>query len=298
MQKHASSSAQEAFKTFFAPLPTSSEDAVYYDREPIALAYSSDFSRLHFHDRYEIGFCEDGEGLLCSDGVFSSFSTGDVLFVPPSKAHYAHSLHADRACRLRFYYIAPDALPSLPIPQERLNALLDRIPSVLRAGEHPQALATLGGILHDGALTESKKSAILLRLSTLLLESEQTALPSDTSAARAEHAQNEATALAEFLSLHYRDEHTSAELAALFHLSESQLRRRFVAEYGLPPIAYRTVLRCKIAAELLVRSELSVAQIAERVGYASASDFYRSFRKARGISPSQYREQKKNGIIS
>ena len=295
MQKRAYSSQSTPFKQFFAPLPTASESAIYYDREPISLCYSTDFTKLHFHDRYEIGFCEEGEGLICSNGVFSSFAQGEILFIPPNQAHYAHALYADRPCRLRFYYIAPSALPHLANCQDRLAATLECIPSVLRESEHPQAVATLGGILHNGSLSESKKAAILLRTATFLIEA-ASLFPSPLSADSASHIpSNEATQLAEFLSLHYRDHTTAAELSALFHLSESQMRRKFVSEYGIPPISYRNTLRCKIASELLLRTDLSITQISERVGYLSPSDFYRSFRKNRGISPSEYRTKRKMG---
>ena len=79
--------------------------------------------------------------------------------------------------------------------------------------------------------------------------------------------------------------------AARFHLSESQLRRRFVAAYGIPPIAYRNRLRCKIAMELLCRSELGVAQIAQQVGFEDPTDFYRRFRAETGLSPSDFRKK-------
>ena len=83
-----------------------------------------------------------------------------------------------------------------------------------------------------------------------------------------------------------------SELAAMCYLSESQLRRRFMASYGQPPIAYRNSLRCRIACELLTSTELPVAEIAERVGFGNVSDFYRMFRKLHGIAPYEYKKSK------
>ena len=98
-----------------------------------------------------------------------------------------------------------------------------------------------------------------------------------------------ASQIAEYLSLHYCDSDSSKFLAEKCHLSESQLRRRFICAYGLPPIAYRNQLRCQIAAELLKRTSMTVLDISGRIGFNATSDFYRAFKKAYGTSPSGYR---------
>jgi AraC-like DNA-binding protein len=61
----------------------------------------------------------------------------------------------------------------------------------------------------------------------------------------------------------------------------------------MPPIAYRNRVRCRIAAELLTKSTLSIAEIADRVGFGSTSDFYRAFRTFYAVSPSEYRKESK-----
>ena len=294
MQKRALLTQELPAKTIFEPLPTSSDSAVYYDHEPISLSYSEHFAKLHFHNRYEIGFCEEGEGLLCSQGIFSPFTEGDLLFIPPHRSHYAHSLHPTQACRLRFYYILPQSLRPFLADADRIFLGANQIPSVLRPAEYPTAVATLGGILHTGTTFTSKETAILLRVATFLLEAEPMFGISQASLSPsiANHT-GESTQLAEFLSVHYRENTSAAELAALFHLSESQMRRKFVKAYGRPPIAYRNSLRCKIADELLLHTNLSISEIAERIGYSTPADFYRSFLKIHGVTPSEHRRNHK-----
>jgi AraC-like DNA-binding protein len=62
----------------------------------------------------------------------------------------------------------------------------------------------------------------------------------------------------------------------------------------MPPVAYRNYLRTSIAAELLMRTEFSVAEISAKLGFTCSSDFYRAFRKQYGESPSEYRKRKNN----
>ena len=70
-------------------------------------------------------------------------------------------------------------------------------------------------------------------------------------------------------------------------------KRKFVKAYGRPPIAYRNSLRCKIADELLLHTNLSISEIAERIGYSTPADFYRSFLKIHGVTPSDRRRNHK-----
>jgi transcriptional regulator GlxA family with amidase domain len=54
-------------------------------------------------------------------------------------------------------------------------------------------------------------------------------------------------------------------------------------------MAYRNELRLVKAAQLLLHSNLRIAEIGHRVGYAEQAFFSRIFRKHLGISPRQYR---------
>ena len=80
-------------------------------------------------------------------------------------------------------------------------------------------------------------------------------------------------------------------LAEYFHLSARHLSRVFRAHYGIPPIAYRCRKRLHDAARYLAETDFSVAEIAERTGYADQSRFSAAFKKHFGIYPTEYRRQ-------
>ena len=55
-------------------------------------------------------------------------------------------------------------------------------------------------------------------------------------------------------------------------------------------MAYRNLLRVRVAAELLSHTNLSVGEIAERLGFSVPSELYRSFRKVYRLSPAEYKK--------
>jgi transcriptional regulator GlxA family with amidase domain len=81
---------------------------------------------------------------------------------------------------------------------------------------------------------------------------------------------------------------TVAQLAKTAALSRSAFFERFTRTVGLPPMEYLLAWRMAVARDLLRREDLGIAQVAERVGYASASTFSTAFSRHVGQSPSHY----------
>lgn len=80
-------------------------------------------------------------------------------------------------------------------------------------------------------------------------------------------------------------------LARALGVHRSRLSRLFVAEIGVSPMRYLSDLRLHHALNLLMTTEMTVAQIAHRCGYNDASHFCRVFRQAQGLTPGQYRRK-------
>lgn len=81
---------------------------------------------------------------------------------------------------------------------------------------------------------------------------------------------------------------TLQELARKAALSRSALFERFSRHVGMPPMAYLLAWRMAIARDLLRGGGMTTAQVAERVGYGSASAFSTAFRRHAGKAPGQY----------
>lgn len=85
---------------------------------------------------------------------------------------------------------------------------------------------------------------------------------------------------------------TVAQLAREAALSRSAFFERFSRAVGVAPMEYLLGWRMALAKDLLQRKEVTVAEVAEQVGYSSASTFSVAFTRHVGLPPTRYtREQ-------
>lgn len=82
---------------------------------------------------------------------------------------------------------------------------------------------------------------------------------------------------------------TVEALARTAGLSRSALASRFSELIGHPPAEYLRLWRLQLAATLLRETDLQVAEIGRRVGYAAEAAFSRSFKRQLGVSPEVWR---------
>lgn len=84
-----------------------------------------------------------------------------------------------------------------------------------------------------------------------------------------------------------------AELATAVGLSMSQLARLFRAACGVTPGTYLRQLRMTRAKLLIERSSLTISEVMSQVGIRDPSHFARDFRRAFGVGPREFRQQRR-----
>ena len=83
---------------------------------------------------------------------------------------------------------------------------------------------------------------------------------------------------------------TVAALAAGLNLSPSYLHKATLAHLGLKPMGLVTRLRMNHAMSRLLQTNMTLADIAEEVGFASPFAFSAAFKREVGLSPAQFRK--------
>ena len=97
------------------------------------------------------------------------------------------------------------------------------------------------------------------------------------------------TSVLSYISEHYTEKMTAAELARIAKTSESNLFATFKKHVGESPIAYINHYRMSVAAGRLAATEDSVCDIACSVGIDDSLYFSKLFKRTYGASPSEFR---------
>lgn len=82
-----------------------------------------------------------------------------------------------------------------------------------------------------------------------------------------------------------------ADIAALAGISRRALERRFHKLFGYGPAHEIQSTRCQLVRKLLRETDLSIADLASRTGYASQEYMIRAFKKDAGTTPLKYRRR-------
>jgi transcriptional regulator GlxA family with amidase domain len=89
-----------------------------------------------------------------------------------------------------------------------------------------------------------------------------------------------------------------ADVARKFGMSVRNFNRRFRAASGKTPLQYLQGLRIDEGSDLLCNSNLSITEVAEKVGYQDSSHFTRLFRDQLKVTPQDYRKSVRRKLFA
>lgn len=89
---------------------------------------------------------------------------------------------------------------------------------------------------------------------------------------------------------------TVADLANHVRMSPSALTALFAQATGMGPYQFLKRMRLDRAATLLIQEQLTVTEVARRVGYSSPSHFTNEFRRFFGVTPRRYAETQRDVV--
>jgi AraC-like DNA-binding protein len=185
------------------------------------------------------------------------------------------------------------------------NPVFSALPPFLRlkSGDGPSTAwmqASFTHIIDEAESGRPGSESMLAKLTELLfvetLRSYLQTLPEDEKGFFA--GMNDETVGRAIGAIHENPAHawTVAELAKKAGASRSAFSPRFGEVMGIPPMAYVTRWRIRLATNLLEESEETVASIAAKVGYESESAFNRAFKKEMGVPPAAWRKGERSAV--
>lgn len=102
------------------------------------------------------------------------------------------------------------------------------------------------------------------------------------------------TEISEYISQHYQEDLSVAELAEKFHMSYSYFAAIFKEYYGQTCKEMILTVRLQKAEDLLQFTDFDLTYISQETGFCDCSHFIKAFKQKYGVTPRKYRMKEKS----
>lgn len=238
------------------------------------------------HTHASIVVCIEGTSELWMRTAWQ-LTPGDVVLIPDGEPHHRLSEHPNT-------WIGIGVCASC-LPIERWGAALRELFDRVRTGGCPvsrpvqfermvQDIEMLDDELNaPGPSTDMVIDGLFALLTAGLLRASPVA-PAPSQSQTPLVAQTLA-----WIRAHALEPISLSDVAAAVGRAPTHLAARVKSETGHPVGHWILSIRMAVARDLLLRTDDNIDVLAERVGYASASHFHRTFRRIHGVAPDGWR---------
>src|SRR5271155_4477776 len=201
---------------------------------------------------------------------------GQVLDASPERPYLALRLNLDVEEIVRLVLELGDCGPPLATANRGLfvarldEPLLDAVLRMVKLLDAPDDIAVLAPVVQREIYYRMLRGELGSRLVDL---------------AQGEGGNHRIVRAIEWLKQHYAAPLRIEELADAVHMSPSALHHRFKAVTAMSPLQYQKHLRLHEARRLMFANGIECATAGHRVGYESASQFSREYRRLFGAPP-------------
>ena len=260
---------------------------------------------MHQQDFFEINIITRGRGVHYIDNSRIATETGDVFIIPPNMPHgyvggegfdVYHILMNNKYVQKSFsdlqsipgfsllFNIEPmmRAKMSVPLHLKLTTEQLRSISDLLNDRQNQiKVISTEEAFINTGTFL-----IIVTKLCQYYIK--------NTSASNKESEMQDAMFMRALAMIHekYNEKLTIERLASEAKLSKSTFMRRFLYICKLTPAEYITRKRLDVAENMLISTNASISDIAEKIGFYDTAHFSRTFKKVNGVTPLEYRKQK------
>lgn len=227
---------------------------------------------------------ESGSGTLEYNGQKYMLQAGGMVFIDCLKP-YAHESSEDDLWTLRWCHFNGIGMT------EVYKKYLERGGQPVFRSAKFDLYAKLMMELHRIAegqdyVRDMKINAALSQLLILLMEDAWNPDKIPNMSTKRMELQN----IKQYLDDHYTDKITMDQLSAEFFINKQYLHKIFRETYGITIVNYLNQKRITQAKHLLRFTNLSMEEIAEKIGMTDANYFSRTFFKVEGVRPSEFRK--------
>ena len=245
---------------------------------------------MHFHSVYEFQYIRGESMKIRTEGKTHNVCEGEYIIIPPNRFHSSESLGVEKSC----FLFSVNFLPKVKgeISEYRYY---NRIFSGQKGiAIHKNATVTdcinrLALQKKDG-LSVHKKKIIFGMLFMAVAEDLWSGNPYEEYETLEDmnetaYKQKLRGVVGDYISRYCNEENILSAVADILHMSERNTARIIKEIFGVPVSSLVLNQRMAYAKELIARKEMTLSEIAERVGYKNYNTFYKAFKKYYGVAP-------------
>lgn len=277
--------------------PLMSKDALYIaDRRKKEFAYP-----IHNHDVYELNFVEHAAGVrrVVGDSV-EVIGDYDLVLITSPELEHVWEQHQCRAPEVReitvqfhfglgendFFDKTPfmhirhmlnEARKGLAFPLPAIMRVYDKLDTLSKITDRFEALMQFLEILHILSRSEGVRTLATTSYAKVVIEDDSRRI----------------LKVKNYINENYMDELKLKTLAGIANMSESAFSRFFKLHTGRTLSDYIIDIRLGYATRQLLDTNNTIAEISFNCGYNNLSNFNRIFKRKKGCSPSEFRENYK-----
>lgn len=269
-------------------------DSSYHDHYTLPIRVPEDVVSLRFVAAGGIGLHDEGPNAVRVEKGYAS-----VLTLPAGRDYDLHIHGRERLASLTLHMHAGNLAPIMGLEPDELPRLLRDIDRPAQGFNHlgmrlSQAMQTavrdIVGVSFRGALRQRYLEAKVMEMLCLLVDAVETS----EQGVRAEPAirRGERDSLYEardILMEQYADPPSIEALARRVGLNRTKLQRGFKQVFGTTMFDFTQARRMDLAQALLREGGLTIAEVAESVGYEHPTNFTAAFRRRFNALPKDYR---------
>lgn len=274
--------------------PLSDKDCFY-----IVERYKSEFTYpLHCHAEYELTFVEKGAGVRRIVGDSAEvIGDYDLVLIAGKDLEHVWEQHECNSTKIREITIqfSPDLFINSLIHKNQFDSILKMLESASKGLSFPMDAILKVYDKLDTLASEREGFYAVIKFLTILYELSncENAQPlASSSFARLEvnADSRRIQKVQEYLNKHYMEEIRLHQMSDLACMTPVAFSRFFKLRTGKSLSDYIIYLRLGFAARLLVDSTRSIAEICYECGFNNLSNFNRIFKKKKGCSPKEFRD--------
>jgi AraC-like DNA-binding protein len=232
--------------------------------------------RAHKHSCFELILNLEGSGSIRIGDEDSPFYPGSVHLIPPQALHEKHSEDG-----FRDIYIQLDSWEDPLYQKERFRFLTF-------SDDEEKTIESLLRMMLLRYLRQKKPDAVLFTMCELVMQLAR-------ERCEAKRVDPTVEKIVQQITLSFNDpDFRVSDVLEQSGYAKDYIRRRFIAETGMPPAAYLTFIRISNAKKLLRmqdQMENTIAEIAAVCGYYDPSYFSRVFKRETGQNPAEYAKE-------